>query len=273
MHCHPVCPKESSPFRRLVAAGAICLTITGCTTDGTFDKEIAGTLLGAAGGALLGSQIGSGSGRVLAVAGGTLLGAWLGNRIGASLDAADRAAIQERTMAALTTGEPQTWRNPDTGTEARIEVREEKSRAAEVKIPVLKDRVQSTPPLDFIGGTFAAAGATNVRGGPGTDYVIVDSLKPGEQVGVIGQVKGEPWYMISRNGVGAGFVSAALIKEVPDEEVVAEAQEAVVGEVAEQVIGGERECRTTIQNIRLADGTEGTEEVTACRGPNGWEIV
>ena len=50
------------------------------------NKELFGTLGGAALGGFLGSQIGSGKGRLAATGAGVLLGGLLGNQVGRSLD-------------------------------------------------------------------------------------------------------------------------------------------------------------------------------------------
>lgn len=82
------------------------------------NKETGGTVLGGVGGALLGSQIGGGRGRVVAGVAGGLLGAYLGNQIGASMDRNDMAyynQTSQRAMEEARIGQAQTWRNPDTG--------------------------------------------------------------------------------------------------------------------------------------------------------------
>lgn len=65
------------------------LALTGCQANAP--KDTAGTILGAAAGGLLGSQVGSGRGQLLGVAIGTLAGAAMGAGIGRSLDNADMA--------------------------------------------------------------------------------------------------------------------------------------------------------------------------------------
>jgi surface antigen len=88
-----------------------------CTSDNS-NKEIAGTLLGAAVGGLIGSQIGGGTGNKVAIGAGVLAGGLIGNRIGRSLDCQDLAYHERTTHDSLEyqrTGEASTWRNPDTG--------------------------------------------------------------------------------------------------------------------------------------------------------------
>lgn len=40
-----------------------------------------------------------------------------------------------------------------------------------------------------------------------------------------------------------------------------------------QTVTENRVCRKTKQTVTLKDGKEEVEEVTACQGPNGWEVV
>lgn len=90
----------------------------GVMGGGGITKGDVGTVLGAAGGAVLGSNVGSGSGRVAAIAVGTLLGAGVGREIGSSLDRADMAYYDRTQQQALETAQPgQTlpWQNPQSG--------------------------------------------------------------------------------------------------------------------------------------------------------------
>jgi surface antigen len=98
----------------LAVAGALSLSACSETAGG---KETAGTLLGAAGGALLGSQVGGGSGQIFAAIGGGLLGAYLGNQVGQSLDRADQAYASQAETAAhnAPVGETISWNNPESG--------------------------------------------------------------------------------------------------------------------------------------------------------------
>ena len=97
--------------------------LTACQQPGAapgsgINKETGGTVLGGVGGALLGSQIGKGRGRVVAGVAGGLLGAFIGNRIGASLDQQDMAYANQTSQRAFEygpSGQPMTWRNPDSG--------------------------------------------------------------------------------------------------------------------------------------------------------------
>ena len=103
---------------RTAIAAAATLTLAACAGSGYGDKQIAGGLLGAAGGAVLGSQVGSGHGRLAATAIGTLLGAVAGGSIGQSLDRSDRlyaGNAQQTALEQASAGQTIAWNNPDSG--------------------------------------------------------------------------------------------------------------------------------------------------------------
>ena len=71
-------------MKKLIIATAIgIMTLSGATwsTSAKADNHLLGTLLGAAGGGFIGSNIGSGNGRLAATAFGTLFGAYVGNQV------------------------------------------------------------------------------------------------------------------------------------------------------------------------------------------------
>lgn len=109
--------------RLTIAAVASAFLLAGCNTQNQGQKQTMGTLLGAAGGALAGSQIGKGRGTLVAVAVGTALGGMFGNEIGKSLDRADRMAMGQAENRALAApvGEPITWSNPESGNYGEVQ--------------------------------------------------------------------------------------------------------------------------------------------------------
>jgi len=101
----------------LVLMMIVSLSLVGCTQH-MGPKEGVGTVLGATGGAILGSNIGKGKGNVVAIAIGTLAGALFGQEIGRTLDRADRIAMGQNAQYSLEhTRSNQTtrWDNPDSG--------------------------------------------------------------------------------------------------------------------------------------------------------------
>lgn len=103
-------------MKQMCMVAALVTALTGCVSD-MGNKQIAGGLIGAAGGGLLGSQIGSGRGQMAAIAAGTLLGAFAGSEIGKSLDRADRMHMQqaEYTAYSAPVGQRVQWSNPQSG--------------------------------------------------------------------------------------------------------------------------------------------------------------
>lgn len=100
----------------LILAGV--LTLTACEPG---SKQGFGTMLGAIGGAAIGSALGDngdGATHFFAVAAGTLAGAAIGSSIGKSMDNADRQAMARNRQVALETypsGQTSSWYNPDSG--------------------------------------------------------------------------------------------------------------------------------------------------------------
>ncbi len=84
---------------KLVATIVLLLSLAACQ-NGAGQKQVGGTLLGGALGALAGSQIGSGSGQLAAVALGALGGAFLGSEVGKALDRADTLSMQRTVRQA-----------------------------------------------------------------------------------------------------------------------------------------------------------------------------
>ncbi|WP_135076957.1 RT0821/Lpp0805 family surface protein [Terasakiella sp. SH-1] len=100
------------------ALGALSMLAACQTTMEDNPKETLGTILGAAAGAVIGSNMGKGKGNTVGVALGTLAGAWLGSSIGRSMDELDKMKMERTTQEALENkpvGETSSWSNPDSG--------------------------------------------------------------------------------------------------------------------------------------------------------------
>ena len=98
--------------RSTTLASVIALSLlAGCAT---VTKEQTGAIVGGAAGAVIGAQVGEGSGRDIAIALGAIAGSMIGAQIGRYMDEQDRintALVLEKNR----TGETSTWKNPDTG--------------------------------------------------------------------------------------------------------------------------------------------------------------
>lgn len=195
----------------LILLLSCCLLLAGCKSTG--DKQVAGTAIGAVAGGLVGSLFGSGSGKVVAIGIGALAGAAIGNYVGSILDEQDQAAVAAQSAHALSQkgdGEASQWKNPETGASATITV--DQTETVTRPVPIVREKYVASPgELILIGEKYLALKTSNVRAGPGTDYKVVNGLKKGEPVQVVGQVKGKSWYMIGRKGRSIGYVHTKLL--------------------------------------------------------------
>ena len=108
--------------KRVLLVATLALSLSACNAT-TGNKGMFGTLLGAGGGALLGSQVGSGKGQLVAVAIGALGGAFIGNSIGSSLDELDKMKIQQTSQWTLERnkdGDASAWYNPNNGNSGTV---------------------------------------------------------------------------------------------------------------------------------------------------------
>lgn len=248
--------------------------ISGCNMQSV--KENA-TELGAVTGAAVGAILADNKyvGAVI----GAVLGGVIGKSWGDWLDEKDQESVVNSTEDTITTGDTNEWYNPDNGNSGTTEVVSTQKQKQMIDMPVLKDRISKVPPLDIIGETYkinlkddGTTGNVNLRGGPGTDYVVVDSLPRGMNINVVGKVTDKNWYMVSENGVGSGFIHSSLLRPAP-EEVVTESEQFDKSEIVQKSVDTEKTCRTVQQTVTRKDGSERQEEIKACQGPNGWEVV
>lgn len=101
-------------MNRYIIIGLGCLfslSLVGCDT---MTKQDVGTVTGGAVGAIVGSQIGGGTGRSIAIATGAIAGALIGGNIGRTMDRQDRLYMYQ-ALESSPTNRPTTWVNPDTG--------------------------------------------------------------------------------------------------------------------------------------------------------------
>ena len=115
-------PKNRRRWVITIAVIAGLATATGCAEQGYGPKQGVGTLGGAALGGLLGSQFGSGQGKLVTTAIGVLIGALAGSEVGKSLDRADRVYADKAVSRAHAApiGETITWNNPKSGNHGAI---------------------------------------------------------------------------------------------------------------------------------------------------------
>lgn len=103
-------------FFKTAGVGALMLTLAACASNDQGQKQTIGTLLGGGLGALVGSQVGGGKGKMAAVALGAIAGAYMGSEFGKSLDRADKAYAERTAQDSLEynrTKQTSSWNNPD----------------------------------------------------------------------------------------------------------------------------------------------------------------
>ena len=93
----------------------VAVLAAGCSNDDRWNRQMTGGGIGAVMGGWLGSQFGSGDGRVAMAAAGALLGALAGSEI--ALSSGDRRSMNGAAVEAQTApiGEEIEWSNPETG--------------------------------------------------------------------------------------------------------------------------------------------------------------
>jgi surface antigen len=106
----------------LAVAGAMSVSLVGCTGTGG-PKEESGAVLGAVAGGLIGAAVGGRGGAAVASALiGAAAGGMIGAAIGAELDEQDRQEMERMTQASFETGAPRSYVSKRTGVRAKTRV-------------------------------------------------------------------------------------------------------------------------------------------------------
>ena len=252
---------------KLLGITLLSTSVTSCNTALT--KEGMGASLGAIVGGLAGSQVSDKYKKEMTVL-GAFAGAYVGGKIGKHLDEQDRKRMEQTTQQALATGQNQTWVNPENNTRGEAKVVSTTTKSETIKVPVLKDKVTKVPPLEIIGQNYKSNSKVNLRGGPGTDYVIVGSLESREIVNVVGKVKDSNWYLLSQGGAGSGFIREDLVSPAFNEQVTDSTSNLSGNDVVITDVSSAATCREIKQTVTLADGSRKSETIEACQTPDGW---
>jgi len=102
-------------MKKLIPILLVAALSGGCSNDSRWNRQMAGGGAGALAGGWLGSQFGSGEGRVAMAATGALLGALAGSQI--ALSSEDQSSMNRAAYDAQTApiGQEIIWDNPQTG--------------------------------------------------------------------------------------------------------------------------------------------------------------
>ena len=138
----------------------------------------------------------------------------------------------------------------------------------------------------LIGGTVGALGGALIGKQIGKVLDERDRKKHAEAVAkALETGQSQSWNSTDTGASGQVAVKEASVTKVntpvttpPVTTPATPTQPAVVEEVGSpaptpQVVADSRICRTVTQTIRLKDGTTKSEDLTACKGPNGWEAA
>jgi len=275
--------------RKIVAitlAGSLGLSAC-ATTDGWSGQKTVSTVLGVAGGALLGNQFGSGSGRAIATILGALSGGVLGEWIGSRLDERDKQALAASTHQALASGETVQWTSDHSGAQAQI--REVSHKTVEQQAQLKRSPViAKADNLAVLNQPYRALRSANLRAAPDTRAEKVGGFRVGQSFTALGKTQND-WVAVGRKGVLVGYVYAPLVAPVAqaqtdaatDLDNISVAQAGSQGfdldalEPAQPVtetVAVQTVCRTMQYEVKTAQGQE-SKTVDACQAVDGaWDI-
>ena len=237
-----------------------------------FGRHVAGAVAGAVTQEVV-KEVGGTSDevRVLAAVAG------VGVAVGVSGDSGLGSVAGHALAQAVYAGATSDWFDRQTNRRGRYRVLSSDRRDDPVDLRYDRNRVSEVPPLDLWGGDYVAPKSVNVRGGPSTKYAKVGKLEAGEIVNVVGKVKGRNWLLISRDGVGQGYVFQRLLRPAPvDREPRPDPLDELTGpepDIAEHRLSDTRLCRTVENSVTNPDGETTVEVFTACESPEGWTVV
>jgi uncharacterized membrane protein YeaQ/YmgE (transglycosylase-associated protein family) len=208
---------------------------------------------------------------IVGVIAGVSAGAFIAGAMSEKLNKPQKQKMTKSTISAVATGKNQQWKDKK-GVTGSVNVISTEEKAEPVMVNVDKKKVEQVPPLDFIGEAYQLTSNSNIRGGPDTSFKKVGYLRSGTKVNVVGKVKDEPWYFISQDGVGIGFLFAELAKPAAASIIDKTPEPKKNDNIVQEQVAETRLCRVIEQSVTLADGSTTTETITACKGANGWEM-
>ena len=226
--------------------------IFGCSADG--NKQTIAAVAGGAIGGLLGNRIAGRGSRTLGTLLGGALGAAAGSAVGCKLQKNDQAKAERAMEQAVLTGKNQDWQSDETGASGRVEVGQD-IRGVDLANLRLAAGVKPADGYTKIAGAYVSTASANIRSAPGTGSKILGQLATGQRVWVPAAVKGQPWVLVSDQGIGQGYVSAPLLKRALNS-------------------ADANGCRLVKQTVSQPGAAEETETLQACKGANGeWTLT
>ena len=226
--------------------------IFGCSADG--NKQTIAAVAGGAIGGILGNRIAGQGSRTLGTLLGGALGAAAGSAVGCKLQKNDQAKAERALEQAVLTGKNQDWQSDESGASGRVEIGQD-IRGVDLANLRLAAGVEPADGYTKVAGAYVSTASANIRSAPGTGSKILGQLATGQRVWVPAAVKGQPWVLVSDQGVAQGYVSAPLLKRA----------------TSATTTNG---CRLVKQTVSQPGAAEETETLQACKGTNGeWTLT
>jgi surface antigen len=278
----------------LVSVLALAIAASsGCAQLG-INKQQAGTGIGVVAGAVVGSFIGKGNGKIVAVLLTSAIGGFIGNKIGAMLDDKDKQALALRTQEALSlpvndSAQPVTWTSAHSGATAQIVQGKEYTETKTVEVK-RAPKIAAVPSMKLINEQYLTKNSSNVRAAPNKSADKVGGLPAGTEFTAVGSTG--DWILVGRKGVTVGYISKALV--TPKSEVAKSVKPAAnldemnvaadketkafdldaIPTLPTQQVAAETSCRPVTVSLKAADGNTEQEKNTFCKQANGtWELI
>jgi hypothetical protein len=144
-----------------------------------------------------------------------------GSALSRRLGGADRAALETAFLAAMETGETQSWRG---GGAAGAVMPGEPMLAnllahPHARLALARPDIDLNQALETEMGLYALTRNSNVRVGPDTTYAIAETLPSGAGVDVVGRVRDKSWMLVAVDGIVRGYVHQNLMIRAPGSEL------------------------------------------------------
>jgi|JI6StandDraft_1071083.scaffolds.fasta_scaffold15450_4 surface antigen len=226
--------------------------IFGCSADG--GKQTTGAVIGGVLGGLLGNRVAGRGSRTLGTILGGVVGAAAGSALGCKLQKNDRAKAEKAMEDALAKGEDQSWQSAETGASGTVAVADAAAANTGLSGISFAKGVEPAGGYVKVGQAYVTKGAANVRSAPNLQGTVLGQLPAGTRVWVPASVQGAPWYLISQDGEGKGYVSNALMTK-------AATSVATNG------------CKTVTQTVDVPGEGPASETFQACKGADGQWVM
>ena len=226
----------------------ILSSILGCAAPGA--KQKIGAAIGGVAGGFLGNRVAGSGSRTVGTVAGAAVGAAAGSALGCKLQRSDQAKAEAALARTAESGQPQSWSNQAAGTAGSTRVVADQSHG--LSGLKLAQGIEPASNYSRIDGSYAARSRVNVRSTASLSGQVIGQLAPGEQVWVPASAADDNWLLVSRDGVGIGYVSANYM--------------------APQ-IAASGECKTVQQTVAVGTSSE-TRNFRACRDTaGGWAFT